>query len=90
MSLKIAAGDASLENSNALKLSRGVTPHGYPAITSTTQKDQYLAMAKRLEKISNNLDATIESTEKLNCELTRARRDFEEISCLVQANLPQY
>lgn len=92
MSLKIAAGDTSLECSNALKITKGLTPHGYPAATivativATTE--QFQIMSKRLDKISNDLDNTIETADKMSCELTRARRNYEQLSCLVQANLP--
>lgn len=87
MSLKIAAGDTSLECSNAMKITKGLTPHGYPAAAATTEHFQI--MSKRLDKISNDLDDTIETADKMNCELTRARRNYEQLSCLVQANLPQ-
>ena len=87
MNLKLAAGDTSLEMSNTLKLSRGIIPHGYSQMAP--HNDQYVTVARRLERVSNNLDGTIELVEKMNCELTRARRDFEQISCLIQANLPE-
>ena len=86
MSLKIAAGDTSLECSNALKITKGLTPHGYPATAATLEHFQ--VMSKRLDKISNDLDDTIESADKMSCELTRARRNYEQLSCLVQANSP--
>jgi len=85
MSLKIAAGDTSLECSNALKITKGLTPHGYPAVATT---EQFQIMSKRLDKISNDLDNTIETADKMSCELTRARRNYEQLSCQVQANLP--
>ena len=89
MSLKIAAGDTSLECSNALKITKGLTPHGYPATaTVVATLEHFQVMSKRLDKISNDLDNTIESADKMSCELTRARRNYEQLSCLVQANSP--
>jgi myosin heavy subunit len=77
--LQAQAEQMHLGSSNALKLSRGEQPHGYPAVKPKPPKN-----AAALKKLGESVEAVAKATEKVHEELatlrnnlTVMRRDFE-------------